>query len=97
MHTLAAELGPHGVRVIGLWTAGVRETLSPEKFAAVNHTMVMDDASFQQVLQGIAGMTMLRRAPALAQVADTAAFLASDRASGITGTIVNVTCGMVAR
>jgi enoyl-[acyl-carrier-protein] reductase (NADH) len=40
-------------------------------------------------------MAMLRRAPRLAQVAETAAFLASDRAAGITGTIVNVTCGLI--
>ena len=47
------------------------------------------------VERAIAGMAMLRRAPRLAQVADTAAFLASDRAAGITGTIVNVTCGLL--
>ena len=40
-------------------------------------------------------MTMLGHAPRLQQVADTAAFLASDRAGAITGTIVNVTCGLV--
>ena len=41
-------------------------------------------------------MTMLQRAPRLAQVADTAAFLASDRAGAITASITNVTCGLVA-
>ncbi len=97
MRTLAAEVGSQGVRVLGMWTAAVRETLSREKIAAVNGGMVMDEAAFEQMLNGLAGMTMLRRAPALAQVADTAAFLASDQAGGITATIVNVTCGMVAR
>lgn len=43
----------------------------------------------------ISGMSVLRSAPHLAEVADTAAFLASDRAAAITGTIVNVTCGLV--
>ena len=43
----------------------------------------------------IAGMAMLRRAPRLAQVADVAAFLASDRASAMTATMANVTCGLV--
>jgi 3-oxoacyl-[acyl-carrier protein] reductase len=38
---------------------------------------------------------MLRRAPRLAQVADVAAFLASDRASAMTATMANVTCGLV--
>ncbi len=95
MRSLAAELGPHGVRVLGLWTAGVPETLSPEKIAAVNSNMVMDAASLETLKGQMAQMTMLRRMPALAQVAEVAAFLASDRASAMTGTITNVTCGMV--
>lgn len=45
----------------------------------------------------IAGMAALRRAPRLADVADVAAFLASDRAAGMTGTMTNVTCGLVLR
>ena len=47
------------------------------------------------VIEAVAGMTTLKRAPALAHVADTAAFLASDRAGDITATIVNVTCGLI--
>ena len=95
MRCLAAELGPHGIRVVGLWTAGVAETLTPEKIAAVNSSMQLDAAALQQVLEGIAQMTMLRRPVALAQVAEVATFLASDRAGAITGTITNVTCGLV--
>lgn len=38
-------------------------------------------------------MRMTRRSPTLALVAETAAFLASDRAAGITGAFVNVTSG----
>lgn len=95
MRGLAAELGPQGVRVVGMWTAAVAETLTPEKIAAVNENMQMDEQAIRQMLQGVAQMTILRRAPALAQVADTAAFLASDGAGGITGSIVNVTCGML--
>jgi NAD(P)-dependent dehydrogenase (short-subunit alcohol dehydrogenase family) len=91
---LASEVGPHGVRVLSLWTAGVVETLTQEKIAEVAGDGGPDLASVQEFL---AQMTMLRRAPRLAQIADTAAFLASDRASGITATIINVTCGLVAR
>ncbi len=95
MRCLAAELGPHGIRVLGMWTAGVVETLTPEKMAAVNSNMQLDAAAVQGVIEGISQMTMLRRAPRLAQVAEVAAFLASDRAGAMTGTITNVTCGLV--
>jgi NAD(P)-dependent dehydrogenase (short-subunit alcohol dehydrogenase family) len=90
---LAAELGPAGVRVLGIYTAGVAETLSAESMAKVNPALAGVDV--QMVIQGLAAATMLGRAPALDQVADLAAFLASDRAGAITGTIVNATCGMV--
>jgi NAD(P)-dependent dehydrogenase (short-subunit alcohol dehydrogenase family) len=92
MRYLAAEIGPHGVRVVGLYTAGVADTLTREKLAAVAGGGGIDPADVERA---IAGMAMLRRAPRVAQVADAAAFLASDRAAGITGTIVNVTCGLL--
>jgi NAD(P)-dependent dehydrogenase (short-subunit alcohol dehydrogenase family) len=95
MRQLAAEVGPHGVRVLGLWTAGVPETLSPEKLASVDGGMELDAAGLERMIEGMSQMTALRRLPALALVAETAAFLASDRAGAITGTITNVTSGMV--
>jgi enoyl-[acyl-carrier-protein] reductase (NADH) len=89
---LAAELGPRGVRVAGIYTAAVRETLTREKIAAVSADQ---DAHREAVVAHVAQMTMLRRAPALQQIADKAAFLASDRAGAITSGIVNATCGLV--
>jgi NAD(P)-dependent dehydrogenase (short-subunit alcohol dehydrogenase family) len=89
---LAAEVGPQGVRVAGIWTAGVPETLTKEKLAAVGGPNVPDPEVVDQM---IAQATMLRRTPRLAQVAETAAFLASDGAAAITSSIVNVTCGLV--
>jgi NAD(P)-dependent dehydrogenase (short-subunit alcohol dehydrogenase family) len=94
IRNLAVEVGPHGVRVLGLWTAGVPETLSPEKLASVNSNLHLDDAAFQGLLDRLDEMRMLRRSPRLAQVADVATFLASDQAAAITGTFVNVTSGM---
>jgi NAD(P)-dependent dehydrogenase (short-subunit alcohol dehydrogenase family) len=94
MRYLAAELGPHGVRVCGIWTAGVVETLSKEKFAAVAGENAPEPQTAEQM---IAAMAALRRAPRLADVAEAAAFLASDRAAGMTGSMINVTSGLVLR
>jgi NAD(P)-dependent dehydrogenase (short-subunit alcohol dehydrogenase family) len=93
MRYLAAEIGRQGVRVCGIWTAGVSETLSKEKLVGVNPNA----AEPQTVEQMISGMAALGRTPRLADVAEVATFLASDRAAGITGTMTNVTCGLVLR
>jgi NAD(P)-dependent dehydrogenase (short-subunit alcohol dehydrogenase family) len=92
MRYLAAEVGPHGVRVCGIWTAGVAETLTTAKLTDVNPHSEVGPA-----LEMIAGMSVLRRAPRLADVVEAAAFLASDRASGITGSMTNATAGLVLR
>jgi NAD(P)-dependent dehydrogenase (short-subunit alcohol dehydrogenase family) len=92
MRYLAAELGPHGVRVCGIWTAGVAETLTSEKLTAVGGSSAPEP---QKVLEMIGAMAALRRTPRLADVAEVATFLASDRAAGMTGTIANVTAGLV--
>lgn len=39
-------------------------------------------------------MTLLKRLPMLAEVANTAVFLASDHAGAITGAVANLTGGM---
>ncbi len=94
MRYLAAEVGPHGVRVCGIWTAGVAETLTDEAIAA---TAGPGAPTAAQALEMIAGMSVLRRTPRLADVAEVAAFLASDRAAGITGSMTNATAGLVLR
>lgn len=75
----------------GPWAAGIPETFTPENLAAVNSDLALDDAAFQGLLDNLDAMRMLRRSPRLAQVADVAAFLASDRAAAITATFTNVT------
>jgi NAD(P)-dependent dehydrogenase (short-subunit alcohol dehydrogenase family) len=92
IRNLAAEVEPHGVRVLGIWTAGLPETFSKEKLEAVD-SKFRDEAAFEGLLESLDQMRMTRRSPRLEEVAATAAFLASDRAGAITGTFVNVTSG----
>ncbi len=92
---LASEVGEYGVRVLGVKIAAVPELWGTKDL----HTDVFEKDSGGLNRAGIeaalAKMSMLRRVTTLAQVADVAAFLASDQAGGMTGTIVNVTGGMV--
>jgi NAD(P)-dependent dehydrogenase (short-subunit alcohol dehydrogenase family) len=93
IRNLAAEIGPRGVRVLGIWTAGLPETFSREKLTAVD-SKFENAAAFQGLIENLDQMRMTRRSPRLAEVAATAAFLASDKAGAITGTFVNATSGM---
>ncbi|WP_308201335.1 SDR family oxidoreductase [Carbonactinospora thermoautotrophica] len=93
LRCLAAKVGPADVRVLGLWAAGVAETFSLE--ADTNATRRASGMNAADIERVIGERTMLRRPPRLAQIAEVAAFLASDRAGAITGTIIDVTCGLV--
>jgi 3-oxoacyl-[acyl-carrier protein] reductase len=83
-HTLAAELGPQGVRVV---------CLKPHRIGDSGATADprSEEAEFRRSLEE---MTLLKRLPTLAEVANTAVFLASDHASSITGSVANLTGGM---
>jgi enoyl-[acyl-carrier-protein] reductase (NADH) len=94
MRYLAAEVGRQGVRVNGIWTAGVEEVLTQRAIDGVGGENAPDR---QAAIEMIARMSVLSHAPRLAEVAEVATFLASDRARGITGTMVNATAGLVLR
>jgi len=94
IRNLALELGPAGVRAAGVWVAGIPETLTVEKLSAVNANI--DAAAVDGILAHLASLRMTKRSPRLDEIADTIAFVASDRAAGITGAFVNVTGGMFA-
>jgi len=88
---LSAELAPHGVRVIGLRPQGMPETRRIQgSFALYAEASGMTWEGFQESL---ASRTHTRRLSTLAELANTAVFVASDRASGMTGTIVNLSMG----
>jgi NAD(P)-dependent dehydrogenase (short-subunit alcohol dehydrogenase family) len=126
--SLACEVGPMGVRVLGLRIAAVPETWP--MFTAADFAPVLDrieagemgaggpagggpagggpmgggdtgggpmgpPGGMDAIIEQLARTTMLHRLSTLAEVSDVAVFLASHHAGAMTGTITNVTCGMV--
>jgi NAD(P)-dependent dehydrogenase (short-subunit alcohol dehydrogenase family) len=91
--SLALEVGPAGVRVVCLRSHAIPETpLIEANFATAAPAAGVTQAEFQAKLeQG----TFLKRLPTLAEVADTAAFVASDRAGPMTATVVNLSAGSI--
>lgn len=92
---LGSELGPRNIRVLCLRSHAIADAVeagsfTAELFAPKARAMGM---SVQDWLAAAAGTTMLKRLPTLAQVAATIAFLASDHAGAMTGSVVNLTAG----
>ena len=89
--SLSAELAPHGIRVVGLRpqampeSSTIREAFEP-RAAATGMTW----EQFEAIL---VARTHPRRLMTLAEMAAVAAFMASDAASGVTGTTINLTMG----
>jgi len=98
---LAAELAPQNIRVVclrshaiadapaaGSYTNEVFKTQAPYKEAQGNPTVAewLPDSPMAQ-------STLLKRLPMLYEVAETAAFLASDKAGAMTGAVANLSCG----
>jgi len=91
---LAAELAPSNIRVIGIRPHAVVDAPAAGSYTADLFKPSAGEQSVQQFLEdGLAQGTLLKRLPTLSDVAETAAFLASDRAAAMTGTIANLTCG----
>jgi NAD(P)-dependent dehydrogenase (short-subunit alcohol dehydrogenase family) len=88
---LSAELAPHGIRVVGLRpqampeTRTIRDGFEPRAKAT--------GMTWEQWQEYLASRTHGRRLMTLAETAEVAVFMASDRASGMTGTTINMTMG----
>ena len=94
---LAGELGGYGVRVVCLRPDAIPEAL-PLSYArqvfegaAKRHGATPEAMLAERARTG----TLLGRLPKLAEVADFAAFVASDQGRAMTGAIANLTCGSV--
>ncbi|QEC42446.1 SDR family NAD(P)-dependent oxidoreductase [Pseudobacter ginsenosidimutans] len=92
----AGELGAYGIRSLCL-----RPDAMPEAAAHGSHSNEVFAKAAGGAGISIADMleqhaqanTLLKRLPTLEEVANAALFMASDQASAITGTVINLTCG----
>jgi 3-oxoacyl-[acyl-carrier protein] reductase len=87
---LAAEVGPYGVRVVNIRSAG-----SPDSMV-FKEAIERDPQSMEIVLRQMENDTMLKKLPIMADIANAAVFLSSDLAAKITGVTLDITCGTTA-
>lgn len=94
---LAAELAPSNIRVVTIRPHAIHDAPAAGSYTKELFERLAagaGSASVQEFLDtGMAQGTLLKRLPTLSQVAETAAFLASDRTGAMTGATVNLSAG----
>ena len=95
--SLSVECGQRGVRVVCLFTTAIRETpIIEDAFKELfESTSKANGTSAEQFDAMVVAGTHLKRLTTLRELTDAAVFAASDEASAITGTVLNLTAGMV--
>jgi NAD(P)-dependent dehydrogenase (short-subunit alcohol dehydrogenase family) len=88
--SLSMELAPHGIRVVCLRPHAIPETSSIQEVFNLKAAKMM---TWEQWQDALASRTHARRLVTLAEVANAAVFAASDKASGLTGTTINLSLG----
>ena len=88
---LSAELAPHGIRVVSLRPNGIPETSTMKELFGIRAKA--SGMTWEQFEGFLASTTHPRRVMTLEETANVAVFMASDKASGMTGTTVNLTMG----
>lgn len=94
---LAAELAPRNIRVICVRPHAVSDgpasgSYTKDLFKSLAATA---GVSVDEWVGDLAEGTLLKRLPTIADVAETAAFLASDRARAVTATVANLSGGLL--
>jgi NAD(P)-dependent dehydrogenase (short-subunit alcohol dehydrogenase family) len=89
---LSAELSPLGIRVVGLRPQAMPESEGSRR-RFYEPRAAATGMSWEQFQDALASRTHPRRLLALAEMSNVAVFMASDRATGMTGTAVNLTLG----
>jgi NAD(P)-dependent dehydrogenase (short-subunit alcohol dehydrogenase family) len=90
---LSAELGAQGIRAVCIRSSGMPETATIDVvFGLHAKALGITREQFQRFIES---MTHRKRSTKLAEVANAAVFLASDLGSGMTGTVANLTGGLI--
>ena len=94
---LAAELAPSNIRVMCIRPHAMTDAPASGSYTKdlFKPAAAAAGLSVQEWIAALAQGTMLKRLPALSDVAEAAAFLASDRAGAMTGTVANLSGGAV--
>jgi NAD(P)-dependent dehydrogenase (short-subunit alcohol dehydrogenase family) len=88
---LSAELAPEGIRVVGLRPHGMPEASSLKEVSDAKAEG--SGRTWEQFQEVLASTTHPRRVMTLEEMANMAVFMASDKASGMTGSTVNLSMG----
>ena len=86
-----AGSAPSTCRVICLRSAGSLDASGLQEVFTLHAKNA--GMSYEEFVQNAVKDIPLRKLPALKEIADVAAFMASERASAVTGTAVNISCG----
>jgi NAD(P)-dependent dehydrogenase (short-subunit alcohol dehydrogenase family) len=89
---LSAELAPQGIRVLGLRPQAMPESVGSRR-RFFEPRAEASGLTWEQFQELIASTTHPRRLMTLEEMANAAVFMASDEASGMTGTTVNLSMG----
>lgn len=87
---MASELGVYGVRVVNIRSGGSPDSRIFKEVLEANPEVM------KTILGTMRADTMLKKMPPMADIANTALFLASDMAASVTGVTVDVTAGTTA-
>ncbi|TDO66496.1 short-subunit dehydrogenase [Kribbella sp. VKM Ac-2571] len=90
---LSAEFAQYGVRAVCLRTTGMEETATIDVVFGLHAEAC--GITQEEFRAAIAGMSHRKQATTLTEFADVAAFVASDRAVAMTGTVANLTGGII--
>ncbi len=91
--SISAECGAYGVRSVCLLTTGIPETPLIDEVFAIHGKA--HGTNYEQFTEVMSSMTHRKRLTTLDELGNAALFAASDEGAAISGTVLNLTAGML--